>query len=240
MKTSLFALAVTGALFAGVPSALAQSGGAPSAAVDPGTGADSGGSADSGGPADSASKGAAPSRGSFLAGALVGGLAPFDGLDPFVVGTIELGYVLPFLDRSFAGLVAVSYTAPGPSGTESDPRVPGGQYRWELTQHELVIQPTLMYRYTKLGRLVPFVGIGPRIYLMKSVVKGEAGGVPIGETSEPSTQIGGGLPLGVEYQLGPGALTGELLFEIGTLEHAITGNSHTGGLSLNLGYRFLL
>lgn len=183
---------------------------------------------------------AAPSRGSFVVGAKVGGIAPFDGLDPFVVGTVEVGYVLPFFDRAFAGLVDVSYTAPSASGAEADPRVPTGQYNWHLTQHELVIQPTLLYRYTRLGRVVPFVGIGPRIYLMKSVVTGDAGGEPIGETSEPSTQIGGGLPLGVEFQVGPGALLGELLFEIGTLEHSITGASHTGGASLHLGYRFLL
>ena len=51
------------------------------------------------------------------------------------------------------------------------------------------------------------VGIGPRIYLMKSVTTGKAGGEVIGETDEISTQIGGGLPFGVEFKLGPGALT---------------------------------
>ena len=62
----------------------------------------------------------------------------------------------------------------------------------------------------------------------------------IGETDEGSTQIGGAIPLGVEFQLGPGALLAELLFEIGTLDHSITGSSHTGGGTLNLGYRFML
>lgn len=178
-------------------------------------------------------------KGGFLAGAKVGAIAPFDGLQPFVVGTVELGYVLPWLNRGIAGLLAVSYTAPGASGDQEDPRVPGGSYTWQLTQHELIFQPTVMYRYTGLGRLVPFVGVGPRIYLMNSVVSGQAGDATIGETSEPSTQVGAGLPLGVEYQLGPGALLAELLFEIGTLDHAITGQSHTGGGTLNVGYRFL-
>ena len=191
-------------------------------------------------PADTPSPTPDQPKGGLLIGAKVGGIAPFDGLNPFVVGTIELGYILPWLNRGIAGLVAVSYTAPGTSGEQEDPRVPGGKYTWELTQHELIIQPTVMYRYTKLGRIVPFVGIGPRIYLMNSVIKGKAGDSVIGETNEPSTQIGGGLPLGVEFKLGPGALLAELLFEIGTLDHAITGQSHTGGLSLNLGYRFQL
>lgn len=188
-------------------------------------------------PAQDAS--ASNSKGSFLIGAKVGGIAPFDGLNPFVIGTVELGYVLPWLNRGIAGLVAVSYTAPNAAGEQADPRVPGGAYTWSLTQHELIIQPTVMYRYTKLGRIVPFVGIGPRIYLMNSVVTGKAGEEVIGETSETSTQIGGGLPLGVEYLLGPGALLGELLFEVGTLDHTITGKSHTAGLSLNIGYRFM-
>lgn len=189
---------------------------------------------------DSASPPPAKTRGAFVAGAKVGGIAPFDGLGPFVVATVEVGYVLPWLDRGLAGLVDVSYTAPTASGEQADPRVPGGKYTWQLTQHELVIQPTILYRYTGLGRVVPFIGIGPRIYLMKSVVTGKAGDAVIGETDEPSTQIGGAVPLGVEFQLGPGALLAELLFEIGTLDHSITGQSHTGGGTLNLGYRFLL
>lgn len=179
-------------------------------------------------------------KGAFVAGAKVGAIAPFDGLNPFVVGTVEVGYILPWLNRGIAGLVDVSYTAPSASGEQADPRVPGGKYTWNLVQHELVIQPTIMYRYTGLGRIVPFVGIGPRIYLMKSVVTGKAGESVIGETNEPSTQIGGGLPIGVEFKIGPGALMAELLFEIGTLDHSITGQSHTGGGTLNLGYRFML
>lgn len=183
---------------------------------------------------------AKPTRGAFVVGGKFGGIAPFDGLDPFIVGTVEVGYLLPWLNRGLGVLVDVSYTAPSASGEQTDPRVPGGKYTWELTQHELVIQPTILYRYTRLGRVVPFVGIGPRIYLMKSVIKGQAGDAPIGETSEPSTQVGGAIPLGVEFQLGPGALLGELVFEIGTLDHSITGSSHTGGGTLDLGYRFLL
>lgn len=191
-------------------------------------------------PADSTSPPAEKPKGAFVAGAKVGAIAPFDGLNPFVVGTIEVGYILPWLNRGLAGLVDVSYTAPSASGEQADPRVPGGKYTWNLTQHELVIQPTILYRYTGLGRIVPFVGIGPRIYLMKSVVSGKAGDAVIGETNEPSTQIGGGIPLGVELTLGPGAVMAELLFEIGTLDHSITGQSHTGGGTLNVGYRFML
>jgi hypothetical protein len=179
-------------------------------------------------------------RGAFVAGAKVGGLVPFDGLGPFVLGTVEVGYVLPFLKRSFAGVIDVSYTAPSTSGEQPDPRVDGGTYSWTLTQKELVIQPTIMYRLTSLGRLVPYVGIGPRIYLLRSIVEGKAGGQVIGETIEQSTKVGAGLPLGVEFKLGPGALLGELLFEFGPLDHTATGSSHTAAGTLQLGYRLMI
>lgn len=225
MSTRVFSVAITvsGLLFASVSLADEPPAAIPPAAPVP----------------DAVAPPADKPRGGFLVGAKVGGIAPFDGLDPFVVATIEVGYVLPWLNRGIAGLVAVSYTAPGASGEQSDPRVPGGKYTWELTQQELIFQPTVMYRYTGLGRVVPFIGIGPRIYLMQSLIKGKAGSVDIGETKETSTQIGGGLPLGVEFKLGPGALLAELLFEIGTLDHSITGATHTGGGTLQLGYRFL-
>lgn len=235
MKPTLFKLALSTASLLAAASLAIPALGADPPAPDPGSAAPAPAPADTPAPAGEKEK----PKGGFLAGAKVGAIAPFDGLGPFVVGTVEVGYVLPWLDRGLAGLVAVSYTAPSASGEQADPRVPGGKYTWNLTQHELVIQPTIMYRYTGLGRIVPFVGIGPRIYLMKSVITGKAGGSEIGETDEISTQIGGGLPLGVEFKLGPGALMAELLFEVGTLDHSITGQSHTGGGTLNLGYRLM-
>jgi hypothetical protein len=179
-------------------------------------------------------------RGAFIAGAKVGGIVPFDGLGPFVLGTLEVGYVLPIMKRSFAGVIDVSYTAPSTTGEQSDPRVSGGTYSWTLTQKELVIQPTLMYRLTSLGRVVPYVGVGPRIYLLRSIVEAKAGSQVIGETIEQSTKVGVGLPLGAEFKLGPGALLGELLFEYGPLDHTATGSSHTAGGTLQLGYRLMI
>ena len=90
------------------------------------------------------------------------------------------------------------------------------------------------------GKLTPYAGIGPRIYLLKSKISGSAGQSPIGETTEQSTKIGFGVPLGVEYELGPGGLLAEVLLQYGGLDHQITGDSNTGALSLSVGYRFLL
>jgi hypothetical protein len=180
---------------------------------------------------------AKPDRGAFVVAAKVGGIAPFNGLDPFVVGVAELGYVAPWLRRSFSLLVDVGYTVPSTSGTESDPRVEGGSYAWTLTHKQLVIAPTVNYRFTSLGRVVPYVGIGPRIYLIEDVTEGRAGQAVIAETHERSTEVGVFAPVGAQLALGPGFLLGELLFEWGPLDHVATGESHSAGGTLQLGYR---
>ena len=87
----------------------------------------------------------------------------------------------------------------------------------------------------------------PGLYFLESTVKGDAGGVTIKDTTEQSTKLGFGVPLGVQYNLGPGGLTAELLLEYGPLDHTATGgrrpatgDSNTGSASLLVGYRFLL
>lgn len=184
---------------------------------------------------------ASEAKGGLLAGAKVGGLLSFGGLDPNARVGLELGYVFPWLDRGIALLLNADYAAPKSSGTQTgDARVDGGSYDWHLTEQMLTLMPTAMYRYTKLGMVVPYAGIGPRIYMLRSTVKGTVGGVEIPETSEQSTKVGFGVPFGAEIKLGPGGLIGELLFEYGSLDHKATGDTNTGGLSLNIGYRFLL
>ena len=180
-------------------------------------------------------------HGGLLAGAKVGGLLSFGGLNPNARVGLELGYVFPWLNRSFAFLIDADYAAPKSSGSQAgDPRVQGGTYDWHLTEQILAIQPTVMYRFTKLKSVVPFIGIGPRIYMLRSTVRGAVGSVEIPETTEQSTKVGLGVPFGAEIKLGPGALIGELLFEYGSLDHTATGDSNTGALSLAIGYRLLL
>lgn len=180
-------------------------------------------------------------RGALIIGAKVGGLVPISGLGANVRGAIELGYIAPWAKRSFAFVLDVGYAAPAKSGSESgDPRVPGGAYSWHLTEQELTVMPTLVYRLTAFGPIVPYGGIGPRLYLLQSNVKGDVAGVPIAETTERSTKLGLGIPLGVQYTLGPGALGAELLLEYGALDHRATGDSNTAAASLFLGYRLHL
>jgi hypothetical protein len=181
-----------------------------------------------------------------LAAGKVGAIAPFNGLGPFVNFGIEVGYVFGGTNRSLGALLDVTYTVPHADGTQSEdfdpPRVEGGEYEWKLTQKELVLQPTFLYRFTNLalGNVTPYVGLGPRIYFIETIAEGSAGGEQFGESSEQSTRWGVGLPLGAELSLGPGGLLAELLLQWGPMDHRITGDTHLGSATLFLGYRALL
>lgn len=182
---------------------------------------------------------AEPAAAHALVGARVGGIAPLDGLSPFVSFGLEVGAVLPPLHRRLAIVVAADYTQPTATGTAMDPRVAGGSYTWKLTERELGLMAVIMYRATQVKRFTPYAGIGPRLLFLESTV-GDNGPPTISATTEVSTKVGVGVPLGAELQLGPGRLTGELLLQYGALDHVATGSSHTGAVSLALGYRLLL
>lgn len=190
----------------------------------------------------SASSGApAPHRAGVLLGAKVGGLVPFGGLSPNARVGIEAGYVFSFCNGCFGAALDVDFAAPKTHGTSpDDPRVNGGSYTWHLTEQELSFMPVLMYRLTSLKVVTPYAGIGPRIFLLRSTVRGDANGSVISETTEQSTKVGVGIPVGAEIPLGPGGVMAELLFEYGSLDHRATGTTNTGGLNLMVGYRFLL
>ena len=190
-----------------------------------------------------------PDRGTVLVGAKIGGLFPVENLDPAVAGGVEVGWVMPWLDRSLAAVLEVDYAQPTASGNAGDPRVGGASYDWKLLQRQLVVAPTVLYRLKGFAaltglswasRIVPYAGIGPRIYLLQSTVSGTAGGQGVAETKETATKVGLGVPLGAEVAFGPGSLTGELLAEWGKLETVAAGSgTTTAALSVRVGYRFV-
>jgi hypothetical protein len=174
-------------------------------------------------------------RNAFLAGAKLGGIMPLTGLSPFVQVGVELGYSL--MQRKLAIIVGVDYTQPTTTNEERDPRVMGGSYTWKLVEREIGVQVALVYRLSSLKPVIPYGGIGPRVLFARSKVQ-DNGAPMISATTEQSTKIGVGIPLGVELPLGPGSGIAELLLQYGTLDHVATGDSHTGAVSLGLGYRF--
>lgn len=180
-------------------------------------------------------------RGVFLAGVKVGGFITYTSLRGNARVNAEVGYVLPFLDGMFAIQAEVGYAEPRKFGIqEGDPRVPGSAYHYTLVEQQLTVTPMVGVRLPWFGRFVPYLAVGPRIYMLQSTTRGETSGVDILTTKEQDTQVGLAIPIGVQIGLGPGHLTVEILTEWGPLEHAATGPSNTGAESLQVGYRFLL
>lgn len=180
-----------------------------------------------------------------LLAAKAGGILPFSDLGLMVTGAVELGFVFGGTDRSIVALLDISYTAPSAEGNAEDSRLQppgdGGDYSWTLTQKQFTLQPTFVYRFTGLvDPFVPYAGIGPRLYLLESVIEGAAGDSKLPESVEQSTSFGFGVPLGCEFELGPGGVFVELMFQWGPLVHEITGDSHLGSTTAWLGYRAIL
>jgi hypothetical protein len=186
-------------------------------------------------------KAAKKDRGAFVAGATAGAIVPWNGLAPNAVGDVQVGYVFPWVRRSFGFLLDVAYSVPKTSGSQGDVRVAsGGSYDWHITEKQLTLMPHVVYRVPYFGRVVPFVGMGPRIYLDQSIVEGSASASTISPTSEKSTKVGFGVPAGVDILLGPGALVGEVVFEWGRIDHTATGIASSAASSFQFGYHFLL
>jgi hypothetical protein len=155
--------------------------------------------------------------------------------------SVEVGYALPVLKHRLAITIDAAFTAPQASGSDTDARLTanGGSYDWRLDQRELMFGLTLIYRHP-IGRVTPYFGVGPRLFLLESKVKGSVGGTAISESSEVSTKVGAGIPLGVGFRLGPGDLFLELQLAISAIDHRTTGDSNTGSLGLVVGYRAFL
>ena len=175
--------------------------------------------------------------GALLLAGKVGSIVPLNGLDPFVSGGVEVGWIFAGTQQRIAALLDVTYTAPHASGSAFDDRLSGGEFGWKMVHKELIVQPTFLYRLTGLGPLVPFAGLGPRIYFLETVGEGSAAGTKFQESNEQSTKFGVGLPFGAEYALGPGGLMAEMLLEWAPIDHRITGDASLLAASLFVGYR---
>jgi hypothetical protein len=179
--------------------------------------------------------------GAFVAGLNVGGLISLGGLRPNAGGSVDVGALLPWGGRSLGLLLSVGYAQPGTSGTVTDPRVPGGAYTWQLTQQQLTLAPTVMYRLTGLGIVVPYVAASFKVFLLQQTVSGSADGQPISPTVERDTRYGVGGRLGAEFTLGPGGVTVEGLFEWGRNDTTAAGlGTQLTGVTVALGYRLIL
>lgn len=170
----------------------------------------------------------------------VGGILPFSKLGGSWNADLELGWVSPLLNHQLAFVVDTGYAQPTHGQKVTDARVGGGSYNFTLTQRELNVFVGPKYFIAPVSsELLPYVGAGVKVHLLKSDVVGDAAGSPFGQNSETSTQVGGALRGGLGIKLGPGHLIGELELAYGGLNATITGKSNVADASLQLGYLFI-
>lgn len=168
----------------------------------------------------------------------------FTDLGSWPVFGLECGYVLPFDAGPFARPLSLSldvmYTAPGASGSGTDSNLgeDGASYDWELTEQMLIFELAAAWRFMPLGdAFSAYVQVGPRLYLLESVLTASGNGGDFGEHRETDTNVGFLVAAGLDIQLGPGSLFGALEMGYSGLDQKITGESTTGALNVELGYR---
>lgn len=170
-------------------------------------------------------------------------------LQTWPVFGLEGGYAPDFTvagtDRPLRVGLDLMFTQPGAQG-EGASSVLGGvaaggaEYRWELTQQMLIVEVYGAWRHALGdGRLGVYGVVGPRVYLLRSVMDARGnGGEDFGTHEESLTKVGFVAGSGVDFELGPGAAFAGAEFGWSGLDGRMTGESNTGTLVLDVGYRF--
>lgn len=150
---------------------------------------------------------------------------------------LEVGYVTPLLDRRLAVVVEANFHQPKTSGTLSDPQLTDGDAPYTLTEREIAVLLSAVYRFEgALGAITPYAGAGPGLYLHQATT--QAFGAT---TKEKEGSLGFQLLGGAELGLGPGGLFLEAHYHFTKVGFVTTGNVNVGGfLAAGLGYRLRL
>src|SRR5262249_49960489 len=139
-------------------------------------------------------------RGAGILGLKIGALVPqaFSPLGSSYFLELEGGYLLPQVHRLLGITGSFAFSAPTLRGPSiADRRVGGGSYSYDQTSQQFVFGLTALLKIP-LGWIVPYVGIGPRLFLVRTISSGHAAdGAAFPETVETSTQAGLGVPAGV-------------------------------------------
>lgn len=164
------------------------------------------------------------------------------------VAELELGYLLPPLDRSIEVFASFQYAWPKAEGDdiedtyalEDESRLPGTA-NFEIVERQAVLTLGALYRIPlDLPQLRPYAGLGGRLYLTEAVIEGSAGGQDFGENRETDTQAGFFGALGLEAYLGPGAALLELQLGYAKVDAYVLRGASATALNIALGYRIFI
>jgi len=183
-----------------------------------------------------------------LGGKVGAGLGkPWSDFGATPVFELELGYAPKLgdtLGRALEIFLIGQYAQPGLDGKakQPDPRLPGdAQASYDVTQQMLSLSLGALYRFdVGMPILMPYGGLGARMYMLDTNVKGSVAGEKFSENNEQQTDFGLVLLGGVDFFVGPGALLAELSFGWAQLDGFVMRDTNLGALSLAVGYRVIL
>ncbi|QDG54380.1 hypothetical protein FIV42_27640 [Persicimonas caeni] len=181
----------------------------------------------------------------------VGALFPqlTSDLGTWPVFGLSAGYILPVDLAGFERPIEIGldlmYTQPGADGTGTDPNLgdptsdTAGDYDWELTQRMLVLELYALWRFMPPGEFISAYGmIGPRAYFMEAeMVASGNDGQDFGTNTQTNDEYGLVFGGGADFAVGPGTIYGTLEFGWSDLNQRITGDSNTGAIVIDAGYR---
>jgi hypothetical protein len=160
---------------------------------------------------------------------------------------LSAGYILPTdiagFERPIELGLDLMYTQPGADGSGSDPNLGDadqpGDYDWELTQRMLILELYALWRFMPPGDFISAYGlIGPRAYFMESEMTATGNdGQDFGTNTQTNDEYGLVVGGGADFAVGPGTIYGTLEFGWSDLDQRITGDSNTGALTIDAGYR---
>ncbi len=157
-------------------------------------------------------------------------------LGPSYVVAVEAGATV--WRQRLAVVVDGAFAGPSASASGSDAAI--GAYSVGLDAREVVLGASLVYRHP-LGRVVPYVGAGPRLVLFDAHESGSAGVMAaLPAERELSVGGGGGAFVGLGVRLGPGELFVDVRAEAAPVRNHLSGDVVAGGVFVAGGYRVTL
>ncbi|MCA9525288.1 MAG: hypothetical protein KC549_03195 [Myxococcales bacterium] len=188
-------------------------------------------------------------QGGFSTNGIVAGLkvgadfsSPFNELGTSPAVELEIGWLLPALDRSLELFLAGQWAGPtGEGDLPADPRLPGdGVASYTVDQQQLRLSLGLLYRLPLDSTIRPYATLGGRAWLLKTTMDGEADGQDFGTYTEKSTEYGVFGALGGEWHTDYGALLLEVEGGWAAYDRTLFEDTAVGTLAVQLGWRFFL
>jgi len=154
-------------------------------------------------------------------------------LAPSYVVAVEAGATV--WRQRLAVVVDGAFTGPSAVASGSDASI--GAFSAQLDAREVIIGASLVYRHA-IGRVVPYVGAGPRLVVYDAHAHGTAGMMAtLPAESERSVGGGGGGFVGVAVRLGPGEAFVDARADAAPVHNHLSGDVVAGAIFIAGGYR---